>query len=109
MALHCRVAAAADNTGLVSTPPCRACLPTPASPPAWPLFCLLQARRRWRLMLKVLPDHKDHEFPDLVGQLVDKYLPALRERGAAGAATPARGAREEGQLLGEEAEEEGDE
>jgi hypothetical protein len=36
-------------------------------------------------------------------------LPALRERGAAGAATPARGAREEGQLLGEEAEEEGDE
>jgi hypothetical protein len=67
---------------------------------------LLQARRRWRLMLKVLPDHKDHEFPDLVGQLVDKYLPALRERGAAGAATPARGGREEGQLLAEGEEEE---
>jgi hypothetical protein len=37
----------------------------------------LQTRRRWRLMLKVVPDHRDLEFREAVLQLVQKYTPQL--------------------------------
>lgn len=40
----------------------------------------LQTRRRWRLMLKVVPDHRDLEFREAVLQLVQKYTPQLLDR-----------------------------
>ena len=39
-----------------------------------------QARRRWRLMVKSVPDYKDLEFYQIVEQLVGKYLPQLMEK-----------------------------
>lgn len=39
-----------------------------------------QTRRRWRLMLKVVPDHRDLEFREAVLQLVQKYTPQLLDR-----------------------------
>eukprot|EP00887_Chlorella_sp_A99_P005250 scaffold1.g5250.t1 len=44
-----------------------------------------QARRRWRLMVKVVPDHRDMEFAGLVDALVDRYLPKLKQQAAAAA------------------------
>lgn len=43
-----------------------------------------QARRRWRLMCKAVPDVRDMEFPDVVDWLVDKYLPHLKDKGTVG-------------------------
>ncbi|PRW58651.1 myb family transcription factor family [Chlorella sorokiniana] len=37
-----------------------------------------QCRRRWRLMLKVLPDHRDMDFDQQVEELVDRYMPQLK-------------------------------
>jgi hypothetical protein len=36
-----------------------------------------QARRRWRLMVKVVPNYKDKEFSQVVKYLVEKHLPQL--------------------------------
>ena len=53
--------------------------PTHLPPPCSPLP-LPQAKRRWRLMAKAVGDHRDLDFPDLVDQLVERYLPALKQR-----------------------------
>ncbi|KAL4432464.1 hypothetical protein ABPG77_001763 [Micractinium sp. CCAP 211/92] len=39
-----------------------------------------QAKRRWRLMVKSIPDSRDLEFGELVEALVDRHLPQLREQ-----------------------------
>jgi Myb-like DNA-binding domain len=36
-----------------------------------------QARRRWRLMVKVVPEYKEKEFSEVVEYLVSKHLPQL--------------------------------
>lgn len=41
-----------------------------------------QAKRRWRLMVKSIPDSRDLEFGELVEALVDRHLPQLREQAA---------------------------
>jgi hypothetical protein len=37
-----------------------------------------QARRRWRLMLKCVPDAANKEFLDVVKYLVETFVPALK-------------------------------
>ncbi len=37
-----------------------------------------QARRRWRLMLKCVPDRYERSFAEVVEYLVDTYVPELR-------------------------------
>lgn len=64
----------------------------------------LQARRRWRLMLKVVPDHRDREFEELVEVLVDRYLPQLKERRRQSAGEGDAGERGSGGQQQEEAE-----
>ena len=44
------------------------------------------AKRRWRLMLKSVPDAQEKEFPAIVDELVSRYVPALKQR--AGQAAP---------------------
>jgi len=39
-----------------------------------------QARRRWRLMIKGVPEYKEKEFSDVVEYLVNKHIPYLVER-----------------------------
>ena len=51
------------------------------------------AKRRWRLMLKSVPDAQEKEFPAIVDKLVSTYVPALKQR--AGQAVP-RGLQGEG-------------
>ncbi|EFN59006.1 hypothetical protein CHLNCDRAFT_49822 [Chlorella variabilis] len=63
-----------------------------------------QARRRWRLMLKVVPDHRDREFEELVEVLVDRYLPQLKERRRQSAGEGDAGERGSGGQQQEEAE-----
>lgn len=38
------------------------------------------AKRRWRLMLKSVPDAQEKEFPAIVDELVSTYVPALKQR-----------------------------
>ncbi|KFM27339.1 DNA-binding protein REB1 [Auxenochlorella protothecoides] len=38
-----------------------------------------QAKRRWRLMARVIPEHREKDFWEQVDWLVDTYLPALKE------------------------------
>ena len=45
------------------------------------------ARRRWRLMLKSVPDHQEKEFADIVDELVTIHLPVLKQRLSQGAAS----------------------
>lgn len=42
------------------------------------------AKRRWRLMLKSVPEHQEKEFPDIVDELVSTHIPALMQRAARG-------------------------
>jgi transposase-like protein len=44
-----------------------------------------QARRRWRLMIKAVPDCREKEFGELLESLVDKYMPHLRQHDGAAA------------------------
>jgi hypothetical protein len=39
-----------------------------------------QALRRWRLMLKCVPNNRGMELAELVSYLVDHYCPKLRPR-----------------------------
>lgn len=39
-----------------------------------------QSRRRWRLMLKRVPDSTDKEFLEQLDYLVDTYTPGLRAK-----------------------------
>ncbi|KAL4437042.1 hypothetical protein ABPG75_004181 [Micractinium tetrahymenae] len=48
-----------------------------------------QAKRRWRLMVKSVPDNRDLEFGELVEALVDRHLPQLKEQQAQQAAQQA--------------------
>ncbi len=50
-----------------------------------------QCKRRWRLMLKCVPDHRNMEFDAVLMYLVDKYAPKLRQLHANGAAGGAGG------------------
>ena len=54
----------------------------------------IAAKRRWRLMLKSVPDAQEKEFPAIVDELVSTYVPALKQR--AGQAAP-RGSQGEGE------------
>lgn len=38
-----------------------------------------QARRRWRLMLKAVPQNRDKEFPEVLDWLVETYMPRLKQ------------------------------
>ena len=40
----------------------------------------LQARRRWQLMLKCVPDARNLGFAERLEHLVDKYVPALKQQ-----------------------------
>ena len=42
------------------------------------------ARRRWRLMLKSVPEYQEKEFAEIVEDLVSTHLPALKRRGPQG-------------------------
>ena len=44
----------------------------------------LAAKRRWRLMLKSVPDYQEKEFADVVDELVSAHLPALKQKAAQG-------------------------
>ena len=50
-----------------------------------------QARRRWRLMVKMVPDARDRELPALLEYIVDKYAPAIRQQAEAAAAAAVEG------------------
>lgn len=44
----------------------------------------LAAKRRWRLMLKSVPDYQEKDFADIVDELVSAHLPALKQKAAQG-------------------------
>ena len=58
----------------------------------------VQARRRWRLMAKAVPDHREMEFSEIIDYLVTQYMPRLKEKapreGKQGG-TPEEGAKSE--------------
>jgi hypothetical protein len=39
-----------------------------------------QALRRWRLMLKCVPNYRGMELPELLDYLVDHYCPKLKHK-----------------------------
>ena len=44
------------------------------------------AKRRWRLMLKSVPDHQDKQFAGIVDELVNIHLPVWKQKVNQGAA-----------------------
>jgi hypothetical protein len=42
---------------------------------------LVQARRRWTLMVKSIPSGQSMDLPDIIDALVDKHMPSLKEDG----------------------------
>lgn len=55
------------------------------------------AKRRWRLMLKSVPDAQEKEFPAIVDELVSRYVPALKQRAGQAAPGGLQGEREGGE------------